>query len=84
MHLVLETIKEGSFMANWKRLMESQVMYYGGPLPARVVLEIADADHSYRTFVEAVTDDRKPGFQYARYFNGEEAAVADYNERLGK
>jgi hypothetical protein len=64
--------------------MESQVMYYGGPLPARVVLESAEAAHLYRTFVETVTDDKKPGVQYARYFNGEEEALADYNGRLGK
>jgi hypothetical protein len=33
---------------NWKRLKQSEVMDYGGELPARVVLEHDEADHSYR------------------------------------
>ena len=69
--------------ANWRRLMESQIMYYGGPLPARVVLEGDPADHSYRTFVETFAEGRKTRFQYARYFYGEEQAMADYRGRLG-
>jgi hypothetical protein len=69
--------------ASWRRLMESQIMYYGGPLPARVVLESDPTDHSYRTFVETGTDDGKPGFQYGRYFNREAEALEDYKERLG-
>ena len=69
--------------AHWKRLMESQVMYYGGPLPARVVLESAEADHFYRTFVETFAEVGKTRFQYARYFYAEEQAMADYRGRLG-
>jgi hypothetical protein len=38
-------------------------MYYGGMLPARVVLEHNPADHSYRTFMEPITDDGEPGIQ---------------------
>jgi hypothetical protein len=71
---------------NWKRLTESHAMYLGGPLPARVVLENAEADRLYRTFVETITDDTEQGFlsfQDARYFKGEEEALADYNRRLG-
>jgi hypothetical protein len=41
--------------ANWKRLRQSEVMDYGGELPARVVLEHDEADHSYRTFLETVS-----------------------------
>jgi hypothetical protein len=41
---------------------------YGGVLPARVVLEHDEADHSYHTFLETPTNDGKPGFQRARCF----------------
>jgi hypothetical protein len=58
-------------------------MDYGGELPARVVLEHDQADHSYRTFLETFTADGKAGFKAARYFYWEQAALADYNERLG-
>jgi hypothetical protein len=53
--------------ANWKRLKQSQVIDYGGELPARVVLEHDEADHSYRTFLETFTVDGNPGFKAARY-----------------
>jgi hypothetical protein len=69
---------------NWKRLKQSQVMDYGGEAPARVVLEHDEADHSYRTFLETVTDDGKPDLKAAPYFYWEKEAVADYNKRLGR
>jgi hypothetical protein len=69
---------------NWKRLKESTVMGYGGVLPARVVLERNEADHSYRTVLETISGDGKPGFQRARYFYCEEEALEDYKERLGR
>jgi hypothetical protein len=55
------TVKEGGLMAerNWKRLKQSEVMDYGGELPARVVLEHDEEDHAYRTFLEAVSADSK-------------------------
>jgi hypothetical protein len=43
-------------------------MYYGGMLPARVVLEHNPTDYSYRTFMEPITDDGQPGIQWGRYF----------------
>jgi len=70
--------------SNWKRLKESAVMGYGGVLPARVVLEHNEVDNSYRTVLETISGDGKPGFQNARYFCWEEEAVADFNERLGR
>ena len=69
--------------ANWKRLKQSQVIDYGAELPARVILEHDEADHSYRTFLETFTADGKPGFKAARYYYWAEEAVADYHERLG-
>jgi hypothetical protein len=85
------TAKEGKAEANWKRLKQSAAMDYGGELPARVVpstplrtgLEHDEADHSYRTFLETVSDDGKPGVKAARYFYWEEEALEDYRERLG-
>jgi hypothetical protein len=68
---------------NWKRLKESTVLGYRGVLPARVVLEHDEADNSYRTVLETISGDGKPGFKNARYFYCEEEAIADYNERLG-
>jgi hypothetical protein len=59
-------------------------MDYGGELPARVVLEHDEADHSYRTFQETFTKDGKPGFKATRYFYWEQEAVEDYKERLGR
>jgi hypothetical protein len=69
---------------NWKRLKQSRVLFYGGELPARVVLEHDEADHSYRTFLETFSVDGKRGFKAARYFYWAEEAVTDYNERLGR
>jgi hypothetical protein len=69
---------------HWKRLKQSEVMDYGGDLPARVVLEHDQADHTYRIFLETVTADGKPGFKAARYFYWEQEAVSDYHERLGR
>jgi hypothetical protein len=69
---------------NWKRLKESKVMDCGGELPARVVLEHDEVDHSYRTFLETFTADGKPSFKAARYFYCEQEELADYNERLGR
>jgi hypothetical protein len=70
-------------VGNWRRLNQSQVMDYGGELPARVVVEHDEEDHSYRTFLETVSADGKSGFKAARYFYWEEEAVEDYKERLG-
>jgi hypothetical protein len=69
---------------NWKGLKQSEVMDYGGELPARVVQEHDEADHSYRTFLETFTADGKCGFKAARFFYWEQEAVADYRERLGR
>jgi hypothetical protein len=69
--------------ANWKRLEESEVMNYGGELPARVVLEHDEADHSYRIFLEIVSADGKRGFKKPRFHYWLEDAVADYKDRLG-
>jgi hypothetical protein len=80
-------VKERGSMveANRKRLKESQVLYYGGELSTRVVLEYDGLDRSYRTFLETFTSDGKPGFKAARYLYWKhEAAVEDYNRRLGK
>jgi hypothetical protein len=57
-------------------------MFYGDELPARVVLEHDEADHSYRTFLETVSADGKTGFKAARYHYWLEDAVEDYKERL--
>jgi hypothetical protein len=69
---------------HWKRLKQSRLMFYGDELPARVVVEHDEADHSYRTFVETVSADGKLGLKAARYFYWQEEAVADYHERSGK
>jgi hypothetical protein len=69
--------------ANWKRLKQSQVMDYGGELPARVVTEHDEEDHSYRIFLETVSADGTLGFKAARYHYWLEDAVEDYRERLG-
>jgi hypothetical protein len=57
-------------------------MGYGGVLPGMVVLEHNEVDNSYRTVLETISGDGKPGFQNARYFYWEEV-VADFNERSG-
>jgi hypothetical protein len=70
--------------ANWKRLKQSEVMDYGGELPARVVIEHDEEDHSYRTFLESVTPDGKPGSaKGVRFFYWEKEALEDYMNRLG-
>jgi hypothetical protein len=69
--------------ANWKRLKQSQVMDYGGELLARVVLEHEEAGHSYRTFLETVSDDGRLRFKAPRFHYWLEDAVEDYRERLG-
>ena len=68
----------------WKRLKQSPVMDYGAELPARVVLEHDEADHSYRTFLESVAEDGEADIKAARYFYWEEEALEDYNQRLGR
>ena len=70
-------------MRHWKRLKQSQVMDYGGELPARVVLEHDEADHSYRIFLETVSADGKLGYKAPRFHCWLEDAVEDYKERLG-
>jgi hypothetical protein len=70
-------------IANWRRLRQSPVMDYGGEAPARVVIEHDAADHSYRTFLETLTDDGKPGFKAPRFHYWLEDAVVDYKERFG-
>ena len=69
---------------NWKRLKQSQVMYYGGPLPARVVLEHDEADYFYRIFLETISAEGKLGLKAPRFHYWLEDAVADYKERLGR
>ena len=67
---------------NWKRLKQSRLIFYGDELPARVVIEHDEADHSYRTFLETVSADGKPGFKAPRFHYWLEDAVEDYKERL--
>jgi hypothetical protein len=70
--------------ANWKRVRQSEVMDYGAELPARVVLEHDEADHSYRTFLKTVSADGKTGVKAVRYFYWEQEALEDYRERIGR
>jgi hypothetical protein len=58
-------------------------MDYGGELPARVVIEHDEEDHSYRIFLETVAADGKLSFKAVRYYYCEQEAVEDYQERLG-
>jgi hypothetical protein len=69
--------------SNWKRLKLSDLMDYGGEVPARVVLEHDQSDHAYRTYMETVTPDGKPGFKAPRFHYWLEDAVVDYKQRLG-
>jgi hypothetical protein len=70
-------------VANWKRLRQSEVMDYGGELPARVVIEHDEADHSYSTYLETVTPDGKPASSKGvRFFYWEKEALEDYMKRL--
>ena len=68
---------------HWKRLKQSEVMDYGGELPARVVVEHDEEDHSYRTFLETVAADGKSGFKAPRFHSWLEDATAHYREGLG-
>jgi hypothetical protein len=68
---------------HWKRLKQSEVMDYGGELPARVIIEHDEADHSYRTFLETVSADGRLGLKAPRFHYWPEDAVEDYKERLG-
>jgi hypothetical protein len=70
-------------VANWIRLKQSPVMDYGAELPARVVLEHDEEDHSYRTYLETVSVDGKLSFKAPRFHYWLEDAVEDYRERLG-
>jgi hypothetical protein len=66
-------------VANWNRLRQSEVMDYGGELPARVVIDRDEDDHSYRTFVETVSPDGKPASSKGmRFFYWEKEALEDY------
>jgi len=70
--------------ANWKRLKQSPVIDYGAELPARVVIEHDEADHSHRTFLETVTPDGKPSSSKGmRFFYWKKEALENYLERLG-
>jgi hypothetical protein len=64
------------------RLRQSQDIDYDAERPARVVLELNPDDHSYRTFLETITNEGEHGFQYGRYFYREEEALANFNQRL--
>ena len=56
----------------------------GGELPARVVIEHDEADHSYRTYLETVTSKGKPASAKGmRFFYWEKEALENYMERLG-
>jgi hypothetical protein len=66
----------------WKRLKESEVKEYGGMLPARVVLEHNESDHSYRTYLETFSPAGEPGYMYGRYFYLEEEAAEDFDNRV--
>ena len=71
-------------VGNWRRLKQSRLFFYGGEVPARVVLEHDEADHSYRTYVETVTPDGKPASSKGmRFFYWEKEAQEDYMGRLG-
>jgi hypothetical protein len=60
-------------------------MDYGGELPARVVVELDEEDHSYRTYLETVSADGKPASSKGmRFFYWEKEALTDYNERFGE
>jgi hypothetical protein len=63
---------------------QSGLIFYGDELPARVVIEHDEADHSYRTYLETVSPDGETGFGAARYSYWEQEAVEDYKERLGR
>jgi hypothetical protein len=67
---------------NWKRLKESEVKDYGGMLPARVILEQNESDHSYRTFLETFSPAGEPGYKYGRFFYCEHEALEDFNKRV--
>ncbi len=69
---------------SWKRLNESEVKGYVGMLPARVVLEHDESDHSYRTYLETFNGGGAPNFQRGRYFYCESEAIEDFNKRLGR
>jgi hypothetical protein len=66
----------------WERLRESAVKEYGEMLPARVVMEHNESDHSYRTYMETFSPAGEPGFMYGRYFYLEEEAAEDFNKRV--
>jgi hypothetical protein len=36
---------------HWKRVKQSGLIFYGDELPARVVIEHDEADHSFRIFL---------------------------------
>jgi hypothetical protein len=64
---------------HWKRLKQSEVMDYGGELPARVVIEHDEEDHSYRIYLETVSADGKLGSSKGmRFFYWEKEALEDY------
>jgi hypothetical protein len=75
--------REGMSERHWKRLKQSRVLFYGGELPARVVIEHDEEDHSYRTYLETVSTDGKLGLKAPRFYYWLEDAVEDYKERLG-
>jgi hypothetical protein len=52
---------------HWKRLRQSEVMDYGGELPARVVIEHDEDDHSHRTFLETVSANGNLGMKAPRF-----------------
>jgi hypothetical protein len=61
MHMAMLTGMERAMAeANWKRLKQSQVMDYGGELPARVVIEHDASDLAYRTCLDTVSADGRP------------------------
>jgi len=68
---------------HWKRLKQSRLIFYGEELPARVVIEHDEEDHSFHIFLETVSADGKLGFKAPRFHYWLEDAVADYKERLG-